>query len=134
MMRWRVVCAFAVIMDSFSPISAFMRDDLPTLGFPTILTKPDLKDSVHSDLQRYSLFFTWARPTFANPLTILEPKRVIEREGLYRGVEQLVARWAHNPKVIGSSPVPATERKRLIRSLFSLYAITFIYFGQHALR
>ena len=26
---------------------------------------------------------------------------------LYRGVEQLVARWAHNPKVIGSSPVPA---------------------------
>ena len=26
----------------------------------------------------------------------------------YRGVEQLVARWAHNPKVTGSSPVPAT--------------------------
>jgi len=25
-------------------------------------------------------------------------------------VEQLVARWAHNPKVIGSSPVPATKR------------------------
>ncbi len=24
------------------------------------------------------------------------------------GVEQLVARWAHNPKVTGSSPVPAT--------------------------
>jgi hypothetical protein len=24
------------------------------------------------------------------------------------GVEQLVARRAHNPKVIGSSPVPAT--------------------------
>ncbi len=24
-------------------------------------------------------------------------------------MEQLVARWAHNPKVIGSSPVPATE-------------------------
>ena len=23
-------------------------------------------------------------------------------------MEQLVARWAHNPKVIGSSPVPAT--------------------------
>jgi hypothetical protein len=29
----------------------------------------------------------------------------------YRGVEQLVARWAHNPKVTGSSPVPATESK-----------------------
>ncbi len=27
---------------------------------------------------------------------------------LHRGVEQLVARWAHNPKVAGSSPVPAT--------------------------
>ena len=29
----------------------------------------------------------------------------------YRGVEQLVARWAHNPKVAGSSPVPATQKK-----------------------
>ena len=28
---------------------------------------------------------------------------------LYRGVEQLVARWAHNPKVVGSSPAPATN-------------------------
>ncbi len=27
----------------------------------------------------------------------------------YRGVEQLVARRAHNPKVTGSSPVPATK-------------------------
>jgi GTP-binding protein len=29
----------------------------------------------------------------------------------HRGMEQLVARWAHNPKVTGSSPVPATRRK-----------------------
>ena len=29
---------------------------------------------------------------------------------LYRGVEQLVARRAHNPKVIGSSPIPATRK------------------------
>ncbi len=29
-----------------------------------------------------------------------------------RGVEQLVARWAHNPKVAGSSPAPATRKKR----------------------
>ncbi len=28
-----------------------------------------------------------------------------------RGVEQLVARRAHNPKVTGSSPVPATKKK-----------------------
>ena len=29
---------------------------------------------------------------------------------IYCGVEQLVARWAHNPKVVGSSPTPATRR------------------------
>ncbi len=28
----------------------------------------------------------------------------------YRGVEQLVARRAHNPKVLGSSPSPATRK------------------------
>ena len=27
---------------------------------------------------------------------------------IYRGVEQLVARWAHNPKVEGPSPSSAT--------------------------
>jgi hypothetical protein len=25
-------------------------------------------------------------------------------------MEQLVARWAHNPKVAGSSPAPATKQ------------------------
>ena len=36
-----------------------------------------------------------------------------------RGVEQLVARWAHNPKVVGSNPAPATrEEKGLLSSLF----------------
>ena len=29
----------------------------------------------------------------------------------YRGVEQLVARRAHNPKVVGSSPPSATTEK-----------------------
>jgi len=28
----------------------------------------------------------------------------------YRGVEQLAARRAHNPKVVGSNPAPATKR------------------------
>jgi len=28
---------------------------------------------------------------------------------IYCGVEQLVAQWAHNPKVAGSSPAPATK-------------------------
>jgi hypothetical protein len=31
----------------------------------------------------------------------------------HRGVEQLVARRAHNPKVAGSSPVPTTSKSRL---------------------
>ena len=30
----------------------------------------------------------------------------------YRGMEQLVARRAHNPKVVGSSPSPATKETR----------------------
>ena len=30
---------------------------------------------------------------------------------IYCGVEQLVARWAHNPKVARSSRVPATKKK-----------------------
>jgi hypothetical protein len=29
---------------------------------------------------------------------------------LNRRVEQLVARWAHNPKVTGSSPVSASDK------------------------
>ncbi len=31
-------------------------------------------------------------------------------EHKHRGVEQLVARRAHNPKVAGSSPVPTTSK------------------------
>ena len=42
MMRWRVVCAFAVTMESFSPTIAFISVDLPTLGLPMMFTKPDL--------------------------------------------------------------------------------------------
>ena len=33
-----------------------------------------------------------------------------QRQKTYRGMEQLVARRAHNPKVVGSSPAPATRR------------------------
>jgi len=29
---------------------------------------------------------------------------------LYFGIILWIARWAHNPKVAGSSPVPATNR------------------------
>ena len=34
-------------------------------------------------------------------------------------MEQLVARWAHNPKVVGSSPTPATRREKT--DLFGLF-------------
>ena len=39
----------------------------------------------------------------------------------HRGMEQLVARWAHNPKVGGSSPPPATNDKRAYS--LKLYAL-----------
>ena len=34
----------------------------------------------------------------------------------YRGVEQLAARRAHNPKVAGSSPAPATKNQGSLQS------------------
>ena len=45
-------------------------------------------------------------------------------------MEQLVARRAHNPKVVGSSPAPATQVKeeafnRKIRGFFSFTLIVF---------
>src|SRR5690606_13641648 len=59
MMRCRVVCAFEEIIESRSPISTFIKVDLPTLGLPTILTKPALcVVSVMNNkfLQRYLIF------------------------------------------------------------------------------
>ena len=43
------------------------------------------------------------------PFERIPPKLV---QATYRGVEQLVARRAHNPEVAGSSPVPATTKVR----------------------
>jgi len=40
-------------------------------------------------------------------------------------VEQLVARWAHNPKVTGSSPVPATKSKSDFSVAFFMPFINF---------
>jgi putative endonuclease len=45
-------------------------------------------------------------------------------------VEQLVARWAHNPKVTGSSPVPATRKEASeIQGLlcFSMFTVYILY-------
>ena len=47
-----------------------------------------------------------------------DKEKSVPLQSKYRGMEQLVARWAHNPKVIGSSPVPATQKAIEIRLLF----------------
>jgi hypothetical protein len=39
-MRWRVVCALREVMLIFWPTSAFSSVDLPTLGLPTMATRP----------------------------------------------------------------------------------------------
>jgi hypothetical protein len=39
-MRWRVVCALLDVMLIFWPTSAFSSVDLPTLGRPTMATRP----------------------------------------------------------------------------------------------
>ena len=36
----------------------------------------------------------------------------------HRGVEQLVARWAHNPKVVCSSQASATRKEKHLLLLF----------------
>ena len=39
----------------------------------------------------------------------------------FSGVEQWPARWAHNPKVGGSNPSPATTKTLFIEGFFVLY-------------
>ena len=41
-------------------------------------------------------------------------KQALQVQNQYRGVEQLEARRAHNPEVVGSSPASATIRKDLL--------------------
>jgi hypothetical protein len=48
---------------------------------------------------------------FKAAFTGSNPVRVTISIIKHRGVEQLAARRAHNPKVAGSSPVPATIEK-----------------------
>ena len=57
-----------------------------------------------------------------------------------RGVEQLVARWAHNPKVVGSSPTSATKSKESLKGgsffLTNFHKMThflFIAFSEHVI-
>ena len=43
---------------------------------------------------------------------------------VYRRVEQLVARRAHNPEVVGSSPIPAPIKNTVFRKKYGV----FLYF------
>ena len=40
---------------------------------------------------------------------------------IHRGVEQLVARRAHNPEVVGSSPAPATKNGTNCNAVCSVF-------------
>ncbi len=48
-------------------------------------------------------------------------------------MEQLAARWAHNPKVVGSSPAPATKPEDFFLSAFFIILISKIVFTVYAL-
>ena len=50
----------------------------------------------------------------------------------YRGVEQLVARRAHNPEVGGSSPPSATNKKNRKTIVFSGFVVLFLLFAEYA--
>ena len=50
------------------------------------------------------------------------------KRNLHRGVEQLVARRANNPKVAGSSPAPATKKTQESASAGS-FVFPVIYVG-----
>ena len=56
-------------------------------------------------------------PQFKKPSKAFSSIKTIKTK-IYCGVEQLVARWAHNPKVIGSSPVPATKADTVMYRFF----------------
>ena len=45
---------------------------------------------------------------------------------LHRGMEQLVARRAHNPKVGGSNPSPATRSNPVIYRVFLFPPVTYM--------
>ena len=51
---------------------------------------------------------------------------------VHREVEQLAARWAHNPKVAGSSPAHATKvletREKSVFSCLYFYVLTIYFF------
>ena len=62
---------------------------------------PDVHGRRRRKIYRAKKIFTWG-------LTLHCTRAIIYKLNEYRGVEQLVARRAHNPEVVGSNPSPAT--------------------------
>ncbi len=62
----------------------------------------------------------YLHPRLRNKHKRKRSKKTIKIFKIYCGVEQLVARWAHNPKVARSSRVPATTKRR-IKNWFSFF-------------
>ena len=63
--------------------------------------------------------------------------KATEKQPIYRGVEQLVARRAHNPEVAGSSPVPATKKTQLpfwVAEFFLVLAISILIYYLRVMR
>ena len=80
------------------------------------MEKPDAKRPAFSGPK--SFYFSPLTIPPACAILIKLPTRGLK---VYRGVEQLVARRAHNPEVVGSNPSPATKTKEtLCASLFVL--------------
>ena len=61
---------------------------------------PEFRNSFKNKMKSGALVARWAH---------IRRLADVVRIKIYCGVEQLVARWAHNPKVVGSSPAPATK-------------------------
>ena len=63
------------------------------------------------------------------PLTMPQPHAILIKfpagKTSYRGVEQMVARRAHNPEVAGSSPVPATTKGTVERRVLPFFSFAF---------
>ena len=58
-----------------------------------------------------------------NPKVVCSSQASATHLKQHRGVEQLVARWAHNPKVVCSSQASATKREVISASLFCFLQI-----------
>ena len=82
-------------------------------------------------MERYNLHYTENRPGCQmlkrsgkksekgvdNGAAVCYYNLALREQSQYRGVEQLVARRAHNPEVVGSSPSPATKSVTVVDTI-----------------